>query len=351
MGKRHFLQLAHVANVNKHTVAGQFLSEKLDGMRFLWDGGVSRGVPVEKVPWSNTLKSNLVPKATGLWSRYGKVINAPDWWLDFLPPQIPLDGELWTDRGSFQSISSIVRSAVNPKDWTGVKAMVLDVPNPVRLFADGEVSEPNFTKKFKGCYDFYIKNGGSLPFSEGTAFMSRYNWLQKRVVENEVVKIHKQERLPTKQSAAIERVYEFTDNLLMQGGEGSIVKSQASLWIPERCYTVLKFKPYNDGEATVIGYRTGRETDKGSKLLGLMGSLICKINAGTFKVSGFTDGERYLAYLDGPSAKEWAENHPDAEVPSLIHNPRFPRGSVVTYKYRELTYDGLPKEGRYWRKA
>ncbi|MCH7649284.1 MAG: hypothetical protein IIA83_11860 [Thaumarchaeota archaeon] len=33
-----------------------------------------------------------------------------------------------------------------------------------------------------------------------------------------------------------------------------------------------------------------------------------------------------------------------------IYNPKFPRGSIVTYRYRESTDDGLPKEARFWRK-
>ena len=74
---REFLMLAKPYQNDK--VIGWFLSEKLDGMRAFWDGGVTRGK--YGPPWNN---QNI--KATGLWSRYAKVIHAPDWFLDLLLP-------------------------------------------------------------------------------------------------------------------------------------------------------------------------------------------------------------------------------------------------------------------------
>lgn len=144
---------------------------------------------------------------------------------------------------------------------------------------------------------------------------------------------------------------EFTDALLELGGEGSMIKAPNDIWMPERVYSMLKFKPWLDAEATVVGYTTGRETDKDSKLLGYMGALICKINAGTFKVSGFNVAERHLSHADGTSAAGWCSANPGATVPDSIYSKLFPRGSILTYKYRELTDGGLPKEARFWRKT
>ena len=39
----------------KHDVAGWFISEKLDGTRCFWDGGMSRGVRTEDVPWASVI--------------------------------------------------------------------------------------------------------------------------------------------------------------------------------------------------------------------------------------------------------------------------------------------------------
>jgi hypothetical protein len=350
VGKAEFLQLAYTLDIDKHPVGGKFISEKEDGFRFIWDGGVSRGVPVEQVPWANLDKSNEVPIATGLWTRYGKVYNAPPWWLDMLP-DYPIDGELTSGRKSWQLTSSIVTSNVNVKDWSPIYAKVFDIPHPEMLFKDRDLTDTRFSKKLRGCYEFFRKRGGREVMSMGATFQTRCAYLERKVQENQVVRVHEQHRLPFSQQAAKARILEFTDALLELGGEGSIIKSPNDIWAGERVYSMLKFKPYMDAEAKVIGYTTGRETDKGSKLLGLMGALICEIDAGTFKMSGFTNEERYLYNADGTSAYDWCSSHPDEEVPDSIHSKLFPRGSVVTYRYRELTDGKLPKEARFWRKA
>lgn len=353
MAKREFLQLAHTLNTDKIPVAGKFLSEKLDGLRFFWDGGVSRGVPVEQVPWANIEKSNLVPIATGLWSRYGKVVNAPNWWLNFLPPW-PLDGELWTGYGEFQKVVSIVKSNVNVKEdeWRDVYAMVFDTPHPSVVLSDGEINNTNYKKILKGCFDFYQKRNGEIPIPETTQFASRYKWLQRNLHEIGPIKLHHQEQLPFGTTFAIARIEEHCGTVIDKGGEGVIIKSPNDLWTPERCWSLLKYKPWLDAEATVVGYTAGRETDKGSKLLGKMGALICEITTGRFKLSGFTDEERQMVWIEsGDPADQFMSDIPGEVLTNPhIHNPKFPIGSIVTYKYRELTDDAIPKEARYWRK-
>jgi len=289
MAKQHFLSLAQTYDPNKHEISGRFVSEKLDGMRFFWDGGITRGWSVEEVPWSNIAKSNQVPIATGLWSRYGKVINAQDWWLDRLPPWL-LDGELWSGRGQFQKISSIVRSTVNQKDWHGIKAVVFDTPPSSQVFKDRKINETNFKKDIVGveCPDH---------LSLQTTFESRLKFLKLNLEENEVVRLHTQIQLSFSTAEAKEELERFLNHVLDQGGEGLIIKTPNNLWEPERQWTMLKYKPFNDAEAIVIGYVWGRETDKGSKLLGKMGALICEIKAGGFKLSGFTDEELQKLYL------------------------------------------------------
>lgn len=351
MPKQHFLQLAQTYRPTKHEISGRFVSEKLDGLRFFWDGGVSRGTPVEQVPWSNILKSNQVPLATGLWSRYGKVINAQDWWLNQLP-NFPLDGELWSGRGNFQRISSVVRSTVNQKDWTGIKAMVFDTPPPAQVLKDRKINETNFKKDIVGALDWYKVHELNPHLSSQVTFESRHKYLQRNLVENEVVRLHIQKRLSFSTPDAKIELEVFLNHVLDSGGEGLIIKTPNNLWLPERQWTMLKYKPYHDAEATVVGYTWGRETDKGSKLLGKMGALICKIKAGQFKLSGFTDNEREMTHIiGGESAEVSGKLCPGEITVTGIHNPKFPRASIVTYKYRESTDDGLPKEARFWRKS
>lgn len=75
--RREFLQLAETYTT--HAIAGFFLSEKLDGTRCFWDGGLSRGLRTEEIPWASKTdpktgrrKAKIKRTATGLWSRYGK---------------------------------------------------------------------------------------------------------------------------------------------------------------------------------------------------------------------------------------------------------------------------------------
>jgi len=101
MINREFVMLAQVYNPSKHKIGGWFVSTKYDGQRCIWDGGASRGIPKIEVPWANNKKDERYlerPIATGLWSRYGNVIHAPDWFLDGLPTGMLLDGELWSGR-------------------------------------------------------------------------------------------------------------------------------------------------------------------------------------------------------------------------------------------------------------
>lgn len=79
--------------------SGWWISEKLDGVRAIWDG-------------------------SQLWSRNGRLWAAPSWFTDcaypranvVLPNRLPLDGELWIGRGLFELTSSVCRSKVRDKN-------------------------------------------------------------------------------------------------------------------------------------------------------------------------------------------------------------------------------------------
>ncbi len=85
------------------------ISEKLDGVRAVWDGSVLR-------------------------FRSGRTIAAPTWFIAKLPAT-PLDGELWLARGAFDAVSAIVRKA-QPVDaeWQTVQYHVLELPHGAGTF-------------------------------------------------------------------------------------------------------------------------------------------------------------------------------------------------------------------------
>ena len=99
----------------------------------------------------------------------------------------------------------------------------------------------------------------------------------------------------------------------------------------------------------MVGFTSGRETNKGSRLLGKIGALIVDYQGKRLELSGLTDAEREFAESrDGPRLGRRAS--PAWTCPYWSRASQFKKGQTVTFKYRELTDDGIPKEARYWRR-
>ena len=363
MPKREFLLLAHPYKPSKHGIGGWYMSEKLDGMRCYWDGGLTRGMFKDDVPWANNDKDGRYvtrPVATGLWSRYGNVIHAPADYLDSLP-RVPLDGELYRE-GPRQELMSIVKSLTpDPERWAEVSYHIFDIPSYDRIFMDGFINNTNYKKTFKGIRswiytDTDISSIEYIP-DQTNIFQTTYALIKKYCDHGPVV-IHLQERIPFQTQAAIDLVNQTLEQVDGRGGEGLMLRKPESIWVPCRSHDLLKVKKRDDAEGTVVGYTTGEKTDKGSKLLGLMGALILRLeNNKLMELSGFTHAERVLHESRCPEkmlgtaspASDWAQDHPGAECPEWIEAVAFPLGMVVTFKYRGKTKDGIPQEAAYWR--
>ena len=305
MAKREFLQLADHYDPSKHDVAGWFISEKLDGTRCFWDGGLSRGLPTEHVPWASIIdpktgkkKAKIKPVATGLWCRYGNPIIAPDWFLNQLPC-CPLDGELWAGRGNFQLCRSICGGDTpDPRFMDKIVYAVYSspplssglchrrdqerqhgagdgLPSPVehwirqRLDAKPERHEGVPVPKRSLGDDFkYLPPG--VPFADELRFLNAN-------LDNgpgSKCYLHRQTKLFDIPEEAAAQVEAFLQRVLDQGGEGVVVRNPQATWTPKRHSGILKYKPFQDAEARIIGFTSGRETDKGSKHLGRIGALI-----------------------------------------------------------------------------
>ncbi len=344
--RKEFCQLAHKLDLQKHGVGHRYLSSKLDGFRVLWDGGVSRGLLKSEVPWANLDKDERyleAPRATGLWSRYGNVVHAPDWFLDGLT-NVPFDGEIWCPGMSRQDIRSIAAKLVPGDDWEQLSYHVYGIPVPSIWLADGRVNTPNFEKNMVGCYQWYLDKGGrdisNLTFGRIFKFL---DMLEPELGEH--VLIHPQERLPFRHDRAMEIVEQrLAEEMLKPHAEGLMLVDGAEPYQTQRTETILKVKPRDDAEATVVGYVTGKETDRGSKLLGVLGALILDYQGKRLELAGFNMSEREL------SDSGWAERNPGKELPDDQEAIHFPRGMVITFQYRGLTDAGIPAEAQYWRK-
>lgn len=368
MAKRHFLMLAQKYNRGKHGVGGWYMSEKLDGMRCFWDGGISRGLLKSSVPWANCEKDeryNVAPVATGLWSRLGNVIHAPDEWLDKLP-KMPLDGELYWKCGRKdnylvhdkprQDLMSLVKK-IDPgiRKWTDVKFYVFDAPCLFTVFDAGIIKVTNFNKTIPQIGQWLFEHANDLDYlpKRDTQFTSSALLLIQKLGELKgPVVVLPQIRLPQQTQLAHNMLDAQLDLVTDIGGEGLMLRKPESLWVPNRVHELLKLKKLDDGEGIVKGYITGRQTDKGSKLLGLMGAMILEIQDGKrLELSGFTDAERALHSLRSmKDATDWAIRNPETECPGWIEAEHFPRGSTVTFRHRGKTKDEIPMEARYWRK-
>jgi DNA ligase-1 len=358
MARREFLQLAksYKPDDPKIKIAGWFVSEKLDGTRCFWDGGISRGLKTKDVPYASVIdpktgnrKKKIKPRATGLWSRYGNPIMAPDWFLYQLPEQ-PLDGELWAGRGKFQHCRSICGGDTPDPRFDQIQYAAYGMPPIARLLLAGEIKNSNFhcNVDAKSLEWFESRTpAGYLSLVGGANFDDEYSWLCDTLMNRENVFAHDQIVLPDDEDKAREAAEEFLSNTLDAGGEGIVIRDPKGEWTPKRVNALLKYKPFDDAEGTVVGFTSGRRTDKGSKHLGRIGALILDYKGKRLELSGLTDKEReFLTEED----RHYANEHPGEDMPSDTQGRYFKLGQQVTFKYRELTDDGIPKEARYWRK-
>ena len=351
--KREFLQLAKEYKPDM-SIGGWLFSEKLDGIRIFWDGGATRGIPVRDVPFANILKQDRFIHehvATGLWSRYGHPIFAPDWWINRLP-NFMLDGECWLGRQLHQQTSSIVRTLPAERvddNWIDMRFKVFDTPPISSIMEVGEINNTNFVKiitpDIGGWFLDKCTKAGCRMVSK-RQFASQLIFLEKFLQQNETVHLHEQVTLPQNEVQAKAKLRTEFERLVSLGAEGAIVRAPHSEWRPIRTPNMIKVKQVNDAEATVVGYLSAEFGETGAKL-GLIGSLMCTYMGKPFKLAGLTDEER--AFGNEESVR-WAKRCPGEEAPAHVISKHFPRGSTVTFKYSEFTVDGIPKEARYNRK-
>jgi DNA ligase-1 len=359
MSKTDFLMLAQEYDPKRHSVYSWYMSQKLDGRRCFWDGGISRGLQCPEVPYANVTKHDryiFPPLATGLWSRYAQPIQAPNWWLDKLP-RIPLDGELVSTDG-FQDTVSIVKRLSGSQNWEKIQYAVFDSPPLAVALSDRTVNNGNMKKQLKNCYAWAVNRGEGRVFHGEAPFYQTLNLLEREIKEGPAY-VLPQEQLPSNKIDLDARMTQVMEKALETGQEGVMLRSPVSLWNPYRSWDLLKFKVVRDMEGTVMGYKWADKTDIGrsisgqqtDKLLGLMGSVRLKLENGKeFDLGcGFTNEERQM-FDTAVNMQTRVYTDPGGTVQAHIENPLFPRGTKLTFKYRELTDAGLPKEARFWRR-
>lgn len=240
-------------------VAGYWASEKLDGVRSVYVNGV-------------------------FYSRTGKVLNVPTWFVEGMPKGVVLDGELYTMRRDFQRVMSIVTKHVPLEDeWKRITYMVFDVPS-----------------------------------------MSSHPWEERLVALERIVKdagFKHLKRIPHVRIENEGHLDEMMTDFQRMQCEGIMLRSPRSPYEFKRSPHLLKYKQFQDADAIVIGHQYGT-----GKYANVLGKLIVQwkdephtqFHVGT----GFTDHQR----------KEYQQLFPIHTIVKIkffdihqqTHKPRFP---------------------------
>jgi len=247
--KNEYLMLAQT--YKDQFVGHWYISEKLDGCRAFWDGGISRGEMASDVPYANCIKDYRLkapPIATGLWSRSGKVIQAPDWWLDQLP-RFPLDGELYLKLKCFQKLRTIIGKADG--DWSKVTYYVFDSPSWHAFGRPRDIKIRNEYSFSVNDVFLWIQNRvSSIQISPNLPFDCILEYLDSRC--HDCCKPLKQIKLPGKYYGEV--IDKKLNSIVAKGGEGVMLRKPSCVWTPERSHDLLKYKPSNDAEGIVTGF-------------------------------------------------------------------------------------------------
>ena len=206
-------------------VAAYWVSEKLDGVRARWDGRV-------------------------LLSRSGHRFNAPPWFVAGFPA-IPLDGELWLGRGSFERLSGLVRRKVPDHEaWREVRFMVFDLP----------LHAADFNGRLQRLREIFA------------------------TLDSPTIGLVEQRRLESR-----EALMALLNEVVEQGGEGLMLRKADAPYRAGRNADLLKLKRHEDAEAKVVAHLPGK-----GKFANMLGALLVEMPDGRrFRLgTGFTDAQR-----------------------------------------------------------
>jgi DNA ligase-1 len=227
-----------------------------------------------------------------------------------------------------------------------VSYYVFESPPDEFVFLPGRINGTNFKIQIERDILKWVKKrrgtvGGESKY--GT-FRSIYTWLQSVALGN-YAKLHEQHILHGSEKIAVTQAEEIHEKVVVAGGEGLIVRNPNVFYEPKRSHNILKVKKALDDEATVIGYKWGKE-GKEDRCLGMMGSLTVRWDGPkgwvVFDIgTGFTMDQRIMTKSDCSRP---------GQVVQGSENIHLPLGCKITFQYRGVTKDGIPVEARFFRR-
>lgn len=226
---------------------------------------------------SSWLMSEKLDGIRGYWdgkellTRKGKKIYAPKWFIKNFPT-FELDGELWTQRNDFETVQNIVMDKTPSKDWKKITYNIFEVPN----------TKGDFLQRLH----------------------KAKTWFKNH--PNKHVKIIKQIKIKDK-----EHLDNFLNTVILNKGEGLIIKNPEKSYHTGRSSHILKVKKAQDMEGKVTAITISEKTK-------VLKSLVIEIENGV------------IFNLGGGFTKEQRRNPPKV-------------GEIITFKYFGLTKKGKPK--------
>lgn len=154
-----------------------------------------------------------------------------------------------------------------------------------------------------------------LPGASGT-FEQRARCIEAVVRQNGAPQLVAVDHSPVADREALQRRLALT---IAQGGEGLVLHRADAAYLTGRTDAILKLKPSLDTEAVVVAHHPGR-----GKYADLLGALEVRT----------PEGRQFLI---------------GSGLPDALRRDPPPIGSVVTYRYRDLTRTGLPRFATFVR--
>ena len=332
------------------SLQGYVVSEKLDGVRALWDG-------------------------VNLKSRSGKAFSPPKCWAENLP-DFALDGELFIARGKFEEVLSAVSKGDSQceeckcEEWSKVGYFIFDVPQANQKSNAKSSAESSATYSAK-----------SYTLLERLALLE--SWLENRA--NKTNKTSQAKTTQAKNSADLERTKASKNPILhiipqesvssqealqkklkeveKLGGEGLVIRKNNAPYERFRTTNAMKLKSYSDTECVVVAHNQGK-----GKFSHALGSLTCEslpLDFATTKSAKNTKNADSTQPTSIDSAqpnkiKDSTDSTQSAPLTSPTHSRKIrfkigsgfsdkdraappPIGTTITYKYYGLTKNGLPR--------
>ncbi|WP_158654388.1 DNA ligase [Helicobacter pametensis] len=192
-------------------------SEKLDGVRAYWDG-------------------------KALYTRSGKKLNPPAFFTQNFPP-FAIDGELWSKRGDFENIVSIIKNKNRSMEWKNLRFHIFEVPH----------QQGDLIQRLSVLQDYLANH--YAPFIS--------------IIPH---------------SPLISPLASILKQIIQENGEGIVIRDKSAPYYTGRNKQAMKCKTYQDRECKITRFIQGK-----GKFEGMVGSFLCQDGEKIIKIGSGMD--------------------------------------------------------------